>query len=81
MFNDRGGAARGSRPADQRCFDHAEKLMRHATIARDALEDGIVRPLRAIAGDWRADPLVDRSPIGVAKARQANRRRPVRALR
>jgi len=44
MFNDRGGAARGSRPADQRCFDHAEKLMRHATIARDALEDGIVRP-------------------------------------
>lgn len=41
---------------DQRCFDHAATLTQRAAVAHDAIADGVVRPLRAIADDWRADP-------------------------
>jgi hypothetical protein len=46
--------AAGSR-LDQRCFACAAELTR-ATVAQSSVEDGVVRPMRAIADDWIVDP-------------------------
>ena len=41
---------------DQRCFAYAAELTQRAAVAHRAIEDGVVRPMRAIAEDWVVDP-------------------------